>query len=61
MKVYATHCDIFDDDTNELIAKVKAVDDIVVSVEIKQVVGWKDWYELTDAVRKAMVMMEIQQ
>lgn len=61
MKVYATHCEIFDDTTNTLIATVKAMDDVVVSVDIKQVVGWKDWYELTDAVRKAMVMMEIQQ
>lgn len=59
MKVEVTHADISDE--MGLVATVAINDAFTVKVDIKQVVGWKDWYELTDAVRKAMVMMEIQQ
>lgn len=59
MKVEVTHADI----SNEmgLVATVTLVDEHVVQVNIKQVTGWKDWYDLTDAVRKAMVLMEVKQ
>ena len=59
MKVEVTHADI----SNEMgiIATVELVDEVTVKVDIRQVVGWRDWYDLTDAVRKAMVLMEVKQ
>jgi len=41
----------------QLTATVKMNDVVTVKVEILQVVGWNDWMDLTDAVRKAMHMM----
>ena len=50
--------EIYDEEMNgHIVATVEAVDGIVARVEIKQVVGWNDWLEITDAVRKAMHMM----
>jgi hypothetical protein len=50
--------EIYDEDMHgHIVATVEAVDGIVARVEIKQVVGWNDWLDLTDAVRKAMHMM----
>ena len=50
--------EIYDEEMHgHIVAAVEAVDDIVARVEIKQVVGWNDWLDLTDAVRKAMHMM----
>lgn len=59
MKVEVTHCDITDEIGT--VATVTLIDEHVVQVNIKQATGWRDWYELTDAVRKAMVMMEVKQ
>lgn len=58
MKAYATRCEIVQAD-GALLATVEAVDEVAVKIEIGQVVGWNDWLDLTDAVRKAMLMMEI--
>jgi hypothetical protein len=44
-----------------VVASVARVDDVTVKVDMNQYVGWKDWYELTDAVRKVMVLMEVKQ
>lgn len=57
MKIEVTHADI----SNEMgiIAKVTLVDENVVQVDIKQVVGWNDWNDLADAVRRVMLMMEV--
>jgi hypothetical protein len=37
---------------------VVAVDAEAVKVEFFQAVGWNEWLNLTDAVRKAMHMMD---
>jgi hypothetical protein len=53
--------EIYDEEMHgHIVATVEAVDGIVARVEIKQVVGWHDWLDLTDAVRKAMHMMGMQ-
>jgi len=53
--------EIYDEEMHgHVVATVEAVDDIVARVEIKQVVGWNDWLDLTDAVRRAMHMMGMQ-
>jgi hypothetical protein len=50
--------EIYDEEMHgHVVATVEAVDGIVARVEIKQVVGWNDWLDLSDAVRKAMHMM----
>ena len=50
--------EIYDEEMHgHVVATVEAVDGIVARVEIKQVVGWNDWMDLTDAVRRAMHMM----
>ena len=58
LSVYPTRIEIYDEEMHgHVVATVEAVDGIVARVEIKQVVGWHDWLDLTDAVRKAMHMM----
>jgi hypothetical protein len=53
--------EIYDEEMNgHIVATVEAVDGIVARVEIKQVVGWHDWLDLSDAVRRAMHMMGMQ-
>ena len=50
--------EIYDEEMHgHVVATVEAVDGIVARVEIKQVVGWNDWLDLSDAVRRAMHMM----
>lgn len=58
MKAYATRCEIVQAD-GALLATVEAIDEVAVKIEINHPVGWNDWLDLTDAVRKAMLMMEI--
>ena len=57
MKVEVTHASIVDDGC--VVATVQLIDDHVVQVNIKQVVGWNDWNNLADAVRRVMLMMEV--
>lgn len=57
MKVEVTHAQVVND--TGVVATVFRVDDNVVQVNIKQVTGWREWYDLTDAVRKVMVLMEV--
>jgi hypothetical protein len=53
--------EIYDEEMHgHIVATVEAVDGIVSRVEIGQVVGWHDWLDLTDAVRRAMHMMGMQ-
>ena len=59
MKVEVTHASIVND--AGVVATVQLVDENVVQVNIKQVTGWNDWNNLTDAVRKVMVLMEVKQ
>jgi hypothetical protein len=61
LSVTPTKIEIYDEEMHgHVVATVEAVDGIVARVEIKQVVGWHDWLDLTDAVRKAMHMMGMQ-
>jgi hypothetical protein len=60
MKVDVTHCEILHDD-GDLVATVQLVDEGVVQVNIKHVLSWTDWLDLSDAVRRAMVLMEVTQ
>lgn len=60
MKVEVTHASIVND-VGIVAATVELVDDVTVRVDVRQVVGWNDWLDLTDAVRKAMVLMEVKQ
>lgn len=57
MKIEVTNASV----TNEMgvVATVSLVDENVVQVNIKQVLGWNDWLDLTDAVRRVMLMMEV--
>ena len=57
MKTQITHVNITDD--GNVVASVQLVDENVVQVNIKQVVGWNEWLDLNDAVRRVMLMMEI--
>ena len=59
MKIEVTQADISSE--MGIIAAVTLVDEHAVQVDIKQVVGWNDWLDLSDAVRKVMLMMEIEQ
>ena len=59
MKVEVTHASIVND--MGVVATVELVDGVTVKVSVNHYVGWNDWYELTDAVRKVMVLMEVKQ
>ena len=59
MKVEVTHASIVND--MGIIATVSLIDENVVQVNIKQCTGWNDWLELNDAVRKVMLLMEVNQ
>ena len=56
MKVEVIEAQIVNDEG--VVASVQLMDD-GVQVYIKQVVGWNDWLDLTDAVRRVMLMMEV--
>ncbi len=58
LSVSPTRIDIFDKENDRLVATVVAVDAEAVKVEFFQAVGWNEWLNLTDAVRKAMHMMD---
>jgi hypothetical protein len=60
MKVDVTHCEILHAD-GDLVATVQLIDTNIVQVEIKHVLTWTDWLDLSDAVRRAMVLMEVTQ
>ena len=57
MKVEVTHASIVND--MGVVASVELVDDVTVKVNVNQYIGWNDWLNLTDAVRKVMVLMEV--
>lgn len=58
MKVEVTSANILSE-ADEVIAQVHLVDDTFVKVDIRLVLNWNDWLDLTDAVRRAMLMMEV--
>ena len=57
LSVYPTRIEVYDDEIGNLVATVHQNDEVTVKVEIMQVIGWNDWMDLTDAVRRAMHMM----
>ena len=60
LSVYPTRIEIIDEEIKTLMATVTMVDGVCVKVELPSVVGWHDWLDLTDAVRRAMHMMGMQ-
>ena len=59
MKIEVTHANV----VNEMgvVAFVELVDGVTVKVNVNQYVGWNDWNDLADAVRRVMLMMEVKQ
>ena len=57
LSVYPTRIEIIDEEMKTLMATVTMVDGACVKVELPSVVGWHDWLDLSDAVRRAMHMM----
>lgn len=57
MKVEVTHASIVND--MGVVASVELVDDVTVKVSVNQYVGWNDWLDLSDAVRRVMLLMEV--
>jgi hypothetical protein len=57
LSVTPVRVEIYDDEMQHLVATVQMNDEVTARVEILQVVGWTDWLEVTDAVRRAMHMM----
>lgn len=57
MKVEVTEAQI----TNEMgvVASVSLVDDVTVKINVNQYIGWNDWNNLADAVRRVMLLMEV--
>ena len=44
-----------------VVATVELVDDVTVKINVNQYIGWNDWNDLADAVRKVMLLMEVKQ
>jgi hypothetical protein len=58
LSVQPTRIEIVNKEIDRIVATVVAVDDSAVKVEFFQSVDWNEWLNLTDAVRKAMHMMD---
>ena len=57
MKIEVTEANIV---KNRLVAAtVTIIDESMVRVDVKQALGWNDWNDLADAVRRVMLMMEV--
>jgi hypothetical protein len=59
LSVTPVRVEVYDDEIGNLVATVQQNDEVTVKVEIMQVIGWNDWMDLTDAVRRAMHMMNM--
>lgn len=57
MKVEVTEAQVVND--MGVVATVHLVDENVVQVNIKQVTGWNDWIEVYEAVKRIMMLMEV--
>lgn len=57
MKIEVTEAQI----TNEMgvVASVSLVDDVTVKINVNQYIGWNDWIEVYEAIKKIMLMMEV--
>ena len=57
MKVEMTEAQVVND--MGVVATVSLVDGVTVKVSVNHYVGWNDWLDLTDAVRRVMLLMEV--
>jgi hypothetical protein len=57
MKVEVTEAQVVND--MGVVATVSLVDENVVQISIKQVTGWNDWIEVYEAVKRIMMLMEV--
>ena len=57
MKVEVTEASV----TNDMgvVATVSLVDGVTVKVNINHYVGWNDWIEVYEAIKKIMMLMEV--
>ena len=60
LSVTPTRIEIVNEEYKALMATVTMVDGVCAKVELPSVIGWNDWLEITDAVRRAMHMMGMQ-
>jgi hypothetical protein len=60
LSVNPVRVEIYDEEMKHFVATVDMNDDVTCKVQVLQVVGWHDWLDLTDAVRRAMHMMGMQ-
>ena len=59
LSIYPTRIEIVDEEMKTLVATVIMFDGVCAKVELPSVIGWNDWMDLSDAVRKAMHMMNL--
>jgi hypothetical protein len=57
MKIEVTEASV----TNDMgvVATVSLVDGVTVKVNINQYIGWNDWIEVYEAIKKIMMLMEV--
>ena len=58
MKIEVTHASIVND-VGIVAANVELVDEVTVRVDVRQVVGWNDWIDVYECVKRVMLMMEV--
>jgi hypothetical protein len=59
MKVEVTEAQVVND--MGVVATVSLVDGVTVKVNINQYIGWNDWIEVYEAIKKIMMLMEVKQ
>ncbi len=57
MKVEVTEAQVVND--MGVVATVSLVDGVTVKVNINQYIGWDDWIEVYEAIKKIMMLMEV--
>lgn len=59
--VLPTRIEIYDTEMKNLVAVVEAVDEVCAKIEIRQVLGWSDWVDVSEGVRRAMILMGLKE
>lgn len=57
MKIEVTHANVVNG--MGVVATVELVDGVCVKVNINHYVGWNDWIEVYEAVKRIMMLMEV--